>query len=81
MSEVINALPLLIVGLSFTTVGVLKIYGRTKGIIGGGGKPASVRLLGSCPTWSRSVNLILTWLIFAIGVATLIAAVVTMLMR
>jgi hypothetical protein len=80
VNAVFNALPL-IVGLSFTTVGALKIYGRTKGIIGGGGKPASARLVGSCPTWSRSVNLTLTWLSFAIGVAALFAAIVTMLSR
>jgi hypothetical protein len=81
MDAVLHALPLLIVGLSFTTIGVLKIYGRTKGIIGGGGKPVSARLLGSCPTWSKSVNLMLTWLIFAIGIATLIAALASMLTR
>ena len=61
MNALINALPLLIVGVSFTSVGALKIYGRAKGIVDGGGKPVSSRLMGSCPIWSRSVNLILAW--------------------
>lgn len=71
MNALITALPLLIVGLSFTTLGALKIYGRWKGIVGGGEKPMACRLQGSCPSWSGAVNLIVTWMIFVIGIVTL----------
>ncbi len=39
-------LPLTAVGATFTTFGFLKVYGWKRGIVGGGGKPASCRLLG-----------------------------------
>jgi hypothetical protein len=45
--------PLATVGLTFTTLGGLKISGQSRGIVGGGDKPWRHRLLaGSCPKWS-----------------------------
>ena len=79
MNALMEVLPLVIVGVAFTTVGALKVYGRTKGIVGGGGRPVKFRLLGSCPTWTRKVNIAMTWLFCAIGIAALGAAVVTIL--
>ncbi len=49
--------PNALVGIAFTTMGCLKMYGRSRGIMGGGGKPWTQRCLGSCPTWSRQINL------------------------
>jgi hypothetical protein len=48
--------PLACVGLTFTGLGAMKLYGRIHGVVGGGGKPWQQRLAGSCPTWSRPVN-------------------------
>ncbi len=81
MNALIDVLPLLVVGVSFSTLGALKVYGRAKGIIGGGGTPASSRLTGSCPTWSRSMNTVAMWLLCGIGVAALAAAILTLLRR
>lgn len=64
-------LPPLLTGLLFTTLGALKVIGRTRGVVGGGGKPWRVRAYGSCPTWSRTWNLFMTGLICAIGVGNL----------
>ena len=64
-------LPLAAVGVTFTTVGLLKVYGFKKGIVGGGGRPASCRLLGSCPSWSRRLNVIMVVLFLGIGLSCL----------
>ena len=77
MHALIESLPLIAVGVPFTAIGVLKIYGRWKGIVGGGGRPMSYRLMGSCPTWTRHVNLIMTWLFFVIGIVMLGLAALT----
>jgi hypothetical protein len=66
-----DLLPSLVVGLSFAAVGLLKVYGLSRGVVGGSGKPASVRLCGSCPSWSRRANVALACLFLAIGVAYL----------
>jgi hypothetical protein len=34
--------PLLCIGLTFTTIGLLKVYGFKHNIVGGGGKPCAV---------------------------------------
>ncbi|MFO0890556.1 MAG: hypothetical protein U0790_15610 [Isosphaeraceae bacterium] len=39
--------PLATVGLTFTTIGLLKLWGLRCGIIGGAGKPALQRLCGT----------------------------------
>ena len=55
----------------FITLGALKIYGWKKGIIGGGGKPTSCRLLGRCPSWSRQLNIFMITLFLGIGIVNL----------
>jgi hypothetical protein len=40
-------LPPLLVGLSFTILGFLKLYGIFRGIVGGGEKPLMTRLCGT----------------------------------
>jgi hypothetical protein len=64
-------LPLLAIGVTFTTVGLLKVYGRRHNIVGGGGKPFNQRLLGSCPTWSKHLNIVVTVLFLVIGLSCL----------
>jgi hypothetical protein len=64
-------LPLGAVSVSFTTVGILKVYGFRKGTVGGAGRPASCRLLGSCPSLSRHLNIILVALFLGVGLACL----------
>lgn len=64
-------LPCATVGVTFTTFGFLKVYGWKKGIVGGGGKPASCRLLGRCPSWSKPINIIVIALFFGIGLVNL----------
>jgi hypothetical protein len=63
--------PPTIVGLTFTVLSGLKIYGRTRGIVGGGGKPASQRICGSCPSWTRGGNIAVVGLFLAIGLGNL----------
>jgi hypothetical protein len=63
--------PNALVGVTFVSLGLLKIYGWRKGIVGGGGKPASCRLLGRCPSWSKPVNIGTIILFLAIGVVNL----------
>jgi hypothetical protein len=60
-----------IIGVTFTTLGLLKVYGWKKGIIGGGGKPASCRLLGRCPSWSKQINITFIALFLGVGVTFL----------
>ena len=63
--------PLLMVGGLFTTVGILKLYGFKHHIIGGGGKPWGTRVRGSCPTWSKHLNVTVTVLFLLIGLSFL----------
>jgi hypothetical protein len=56
------------VGVTFLSLGMVKIYGWRKGIIGGGGKPASCRLMGRCPSWSKPVNIGIIILFLTIGI-------------
>ncbi len=71
MDTVIQILPLASVGATFTALGFLKLYGLKKGIVGGGGKPFACRLMGSCPSWSKSLNFVITLMFLAIGVVNL----------
>lgn len=59
--------PLLAIGIAFTTVGLLKVYGFRRNIVGGGGRPYSCRLLGICPTWSKQMNFMVRALFLSIG--------------
>jgi len=59
------------VGGSFTAIGLLKVYGFRHNIIGGGGKPWTTRLRGSCPTWGKHLNLAMTMFFLAIGLSFL----------
>ncbi len=59
--------PNALVGTAFVSLGLLKIYGWRKGIVGGGGQPVSCRLLGRCPSWNKPVNLGVIILFLAIG--------------
>ena len=64
-------LPSAAVGSAFTVVGLLKVYGLFRGIVGGGHKPASKRLCGSCPSWSRGVNIAVSLVFLGIGLGNL----------
>jgi hypothetical protein len=81
MDKVIYCLPLLNVGLPFTVLGVLKIYGLSRGLVGGREKPMACRLMGSCPSWSRGVNILMTLMFCAIGVGNLTMALALLLAR
>jgi hypothetical protein len=63
--------PPALVGITFTGFAVLKLYGMSHGMVGGGGKPFRQRCLGSCPTWSRQTNVGLIVLFLIIGLANL----------
>jgi hypothetical protein len=63
--------PPAVIGVIFTVLGCLKVYGWKKGIIGGGGKPAACRLYGRCPSWSRQFNIGFIILLFVIGLGNL----------
>lgn len=60
-------LPHLAVGVPFTALGLAKVYGLSRGIRGGGGKPTRDRVCGSCPTWSRGLNLAFTAFLLGVG--------------
>ena len=47
--------PLLLVGSMFTFFGVAKIYGLSRGVEGGCGKPVGEKLCGTCPSWKSPV--------------------------
>ena len=79
MIPVTDWLPLGTLGITFTTVGMLKVYGFRKGIVGGGGKPASCRLLGSCPSWSRQLNIAMVAFFLLVGLSCLGILVVQLL--
>jgi hypothetical protein len=63
--------PPALVGISFTFVACLKLYGLRRNIPGGAGKPFTQRCLGYCPTWSKHANLGLIALFLLIGLANL----------
>jgi hypothetical protein len=63
--------PLATVGATFSILGVLKLYGRSRGIVGGGDKPWQDRVVGSCPTWSRPVNLVVPYVFLGLGLLNL----------
>jgi hypothetical protein len=63
--------PPLLTGALFSALGVAKVYGRCKGIEGGGGKPWTQRACGSCPSWNRQINLGMTILWLVMGLAHL----------
>lgn len=67
------------VGVTFTTVGLLKVYGWRKGIVGGGDKSASCRLLGRCPSWSKQINISMIALFLGLGLWNLAFFVWTLL--
>jgi hypothetical protein len=71
MISLVELLPPATVGATFTTVGVLKLYGWKRGIVGGAGKPASCRLFGRCPSWSKEINIAFIAFFFAVGLGNL----------
>ena len=60
-----------LIGVVFVALGVLKVYGWKKGIVGGGDASASCRLLGRCPSWSKQLNIAFVAAFLAIGVVGL----------
>jgi hypothetical protein len=53
----------------FTALGIIKIIGQKRGLVGGGGKPWKERLMsGYCPTWSRPVNLAAPYVFLGMGI-------------
>jgi hypothetical protein len=81
MMAIEDWLPPATVGLTFTGLGVAKLYGRARGIVGGGAKPWTQRMAGSCPTWSRPVNMLVPYVFLAAGLANLGWLAVLMLSR
>jgi len=67
------------IGAIFTTMGLLKVYGWKKGIVGGGGKPVSCRLLGRCPSWSKQLNIALIMVFLGVGIVNLGICFITLL--
>jgi hypothetical protein len=64
-------LPPLAAGVTFTGLGVAKVYGVFHGIQGGGCKPAKDRACGTCPSWSRPANLVFIVLLLVVGLGNL----------
>jgi hypothetical protein len=64
-------LPCAWVGVSFTSLALVKVWGFSRGVVGGGCKPLSQRVCGSCPSWSRGVNIAVVALFFVIGLGNL----------
>jgi hypothetical protein len=64
-------IPLAMAGGIFTTLGIAKVYGFRKGIVGGGGKPIACRLQGLCPSWSKPFNIIAIVVLLVIGLGCL----------
>jgi hypothetical protein len=60
-------LPPLAAAITFTGLGLAKVYGLFHGIHGGGCKPAKDRACGTCPSWSRSANLAFIVLLLTVG--------------
>ena len=71
--------PNAVVGVTFVSLGLLKIYGWRKGIVGGGGKPASCRLLGRCPSWSKPANIGAIILFLTTGIVNLVILLTVLL--
>jgi hypothetical protein len=71
MARLFDWIPSAVVGTTFTAVAALKIYGLSRGIVGGRCKRASDRICGSCPSWSRAVNVSVTVLFGLIGLGNL----------
>ena len=71
IADIAAWLPCAVVGTAFTLLGLVKIYGFSRGIVGGGCKPVSQRVCGSCPSWSRSVNNSFVAFLLVIGLANL----------
>jgi hypothetical protein len=71
MTALADWLPNTLVGITFTALGLIKVVGWQKGIVGGGGQPASCRLMGRCPSWSKPVNIGVIVLFLAIGLVNL----------
>jgi hypothetical protein len=63
----VDWLPLLVVGGVFTTLGLVKAHGFRHNVVGGGGRPWRTRVHGSCPTWSRHLNVTITVVLLGIG--------------
>ena len=63
--------PPAVVGATFTAIGVLKVYGLRKGIVGGGGKSAACGLLGRCPAWSKTLHTVLVLFFLGAGLVNL----------
>ena len=72
-------LPPLSVGLMFTGLGLAKVYGFARGIQGGGCKPTRDRVCGSCPSWSRGINIGFLVLLLMIGLGNLTWFVIVLL--
>jgi len=64
-------LPPLAAGVTFTGLGLAKVYGLVYRIKGGGCKPAKDRACGTCPSWSRSANLAFIVLLLGVGLGNL----------
>lgn len=47
MISIVEWLPLAVVGVTFTLLGVLKLYGFARGIVGGHDKPIGQQLCGT----------------------------------
>jgi len=71
ISDLAAWLPCALVGVAFTALGLIKVYGFSRGIVGGGCKPLSQRVCGSCPSWSRQVNIGMVALFLTIGLVNL----------
>jgi len=69
------------VGGAFTTLGLLKVYGFRKGIVGGGGKPMACRLFGRCPTWSKQLNIAVVAIFLGIGLVNLAFLLLVLIRR
>jgi hypothetical protein len=64
--------PLFAVGVSFTFLGVAKLYGVRRGIEGGCDKRFGEKLCGTCPSWrSRYLRIGFPLFFLAIGLAEL----------
>ena len=51
MISITDWLPPLAVGITFTFLGALKMYGALRGVQGGCEKTFGEKLCGSCPSW------------------------------
>lgn len=63
--------PPLAAGITFLTLGLCKVYGWRKGIVGGGGKSAACRLSGRCPSWSTPFNMAFIVILLTVGAVNL----------